>query len=212
LRQRILNLRPRKGGERHAHSLLPKPISSIYYTSSVCSKTVTWKVRTEAVTALRKTQLLTQGLFATYKLAEEIERQGGKGTAQPETSAAQFKAARGGRTVWQCWLNSSHITAKRGDAEDSASFSKAKGRSLRLAPPGSATAASGARCRRTLAGLTRVRLRSADYVLAQRARAGAAQYRMDLRRDPRPPPGDEAVPFTKFLRLPGRRPLGSRSG
>ena len=151
----------------------------------------------EAVTALRKAiEINPKNLIATYKLAEEIERQGGDNSeaeyqqliqkmleAQPENLAVLVELGR--------------IAAKRGDADTlHRAVSKISERSSGWPPEvqqqlsAVQTAASGTDARQAATRITFLR-----NVLVR-----VPQYRRDLSAI-KPPPGDEAVPFTQFLRL-----------
>jgi len=151
----------------------------------------------EAVTALRKAvEINPRNLLATYKLAEEIERQGNENseaeyqqliqkmlTVQPDNSAILVELGR--------------IAAKRGDAdtlrhtvskisERAAGWPAEVQQQLALVQG----AAAGPDARQAATRITFLR-----NMLVR-----VPQYRMDLSAI-KPPPGDEAVPFTKFLRL-----------
>jgi Tfp pilus assembly protein PilF len=151
----------------------------------------------EAVAALRKAVELNHGnLVATYKLAEETERQGYENSeaefqrlvekileAQPDNLAALLELAR--------------ISAKRGDAETlRRAVEKISARSSgwtqevqqQLSAVQSAAAGSDPRAAATrIAFLRNVLVR-------------VPEFRQSLA-DIKPPPGEEAEPFTKFLRL-----------
>jgi cytochrome c-type biogenesis protein CcmH/NrfG len=152
----------------------------------------------EAITALRKSVELDQNnLIAIYKLAEEVERQGDeKGaeefqalvqkilTAQPDNLAAQIELAR--------------IAAKRNDAATLRStVAKISGRSTswpdevreQVAALIAADQSNDLRAAATRTSFLRnvlVRL---------------PEYRRDLAAI-KPPPGEEAIPFTHFVKLP----------
>ncbi|MCA1578768.1 MAG: FG-GAP-like repeat-containing protein [Acidobacteria bacterium] len=148
----------------------------------------------EAITALRKAiELNPKNLVATYKLAEEVEREGNQRefqrlvqqilTTEPNNLAALIELTR--------------VAAKRGDVETlEASVEKIAARSA-LWPPEvqqqvtalqQATNSgdlNGAATRTTF--LRNVLVRVPEY---QRALAAI-----------KPPPGEEAVPFTQFLKM-----------
>jgi tetratricopeptide (TPR) repeat protein len=152
---------------------------------------------TEAINALRKSVELDQGnLIALYKLAEEVERQGDeKGadefqnliqkilTSQPDNLAALIELSR--------------IAAKRGDAETlKSAVAKITARSsswpdeVREQVSAVDTAVKGGDLR---AAATRTSfLRN---VLMR-----VPEYRRNLSAI-KPPPGEEAIPFTHFLKL-----------
>ncbi|HEY2964292.1 MAG TPA: FG-GAP-like repeat-containing protein [Pyrinomonadaceae bacterium] len=148
----------------------------------------------EAISALRKSVELDQkNLLATYKLAEEVEREGNDEefqrliqqilNAQPDNLAAQIELSR--------------IAAKRGDAETLKSTVAKITASASAWPPEvqqqvtaleQATNSGDLRSAATRTTFLRnVLVRVADY---QRGLAAI-----------KPPPGEEAVPFTHFLRM-----------
>jgi tetratricopeptide (TPR) repeat protein len=151
----------------------------------------------EAVAALqRAVELNPKNLVATYKLAEEIERQGDENSevefqrlvqkileAQPDNLAALLELAR--------------VAAKRGDANTLRSaVEKISARSSGWTPEvqqqliavQSATNGSDPRAAATrIAFLRNVLVREPEF------RQSLAAIK--------PPPGEEAEPFTKFLRL-----------
>jgi hypothetical protein len=148
----------------------------------------------EAITALRKAiELNPQNLLATYKLAEELEREGNEEefqrlmqqilATQPDNLAALLELTR--------------VAAKRGDAETVKScVAKVRERSsawpaevqqqvTALEQAMNSGDLRGAATRTTF--LRNVLVRVPDY---QRGLAAI-----------KPPPGEEAVPFTHFLRI-----------
>ncbi|HEX8163633.1 MAG TPA: FG-GAP-like repeat-containing protein [Pyrinomonadaceae bacterium] len=151
----------------------------------------------QSVAALRKAvELNPKNLLAAYKLAEEIERQGDEGgeaefqrlvekilEAQPDNLAALLELAR--------------VSAKRGDAETlRVAVGKISARSSawpeeaqeQLRAVQSAAAGSDPRAAATrVAFLRNVLARVPEF------RRGLAAIK--------PPPGEEAEPFAKFLRL-----------
>jgi tetratricopeptide (TPR) repeat protein len=151
----------------------------------------------EAVASLRKAiELNPKNLVATYKLAEEIERQGDENSdaefqrlvqkileAQPDNLAALLELAR--------------VSAKRGDADTlRRTVEKISARSSgwppevqqQLSAVQSAAAGSDPRAAATrIAFLRNVLVREPEF------RQSLAAIK--------PPPGEEAEPFTKFLRL-----------
>jgi tetratricopeptide (TPR) repeat protein len=151
----------------------------------------------EAVAALRKAvELSPKNLVATYKLAEEIERQGDENSeaefqrlvekileAQPDNLAALLELAR--------------VSAKRGDPQPlRRAVEKISARASGWPPEAqqqlsavqSAAAGSEPRDAATrIAFLRNVLVRVPEF------RQGLAAIK--------PPPGEEAAPFTKFLRL-----------
>jgi hypothetical protein len=151
----------------------------------------------EAILALRRAiEIKPANLIATYKLAEEIERQGGDDSetkyqqliqkmleTQPENVAVLVELGR--------------IAAKRGDADTvkqtvSKIFERSSGWPAEVQQQLSAvqTAVAGPDARQAATRLTFLR-----NVLVR-----VPQYRRELGLI-KPPPGDEAIPFTHFLRL-----------
>src|SRR5215213_5258725 len=152
---------------------------------------------TEAIAALRKAaELDPNNMFAIYKLAEELERQGDEQgakevqnllqkilTAQPDNLAALVELSR--------------IAAKRGDAETlKSAVAKISGRSSswpeevqqQVVPVEEAALSGDLRAAATRTTFLRnVLLR-------------VPEYRRSLSLI-KPPPGEEAVPFTHFLKL-----------
>jgi Tfp pilus assembly protein PilF len=153
--------------------------------------------QTEAIAALRRAmQLNPQNLIAAYQLAQEVERQGGENSetevqqllsqilnAQPRNLAALVELAR--------------IAAKRGDANElrdtinrinneSSSWPAEVKQQLTMVQ----TAAAGADPN---AAATRI-------VFLRNVLVRVPQYRQDLSML-KPPPGEEATPFTHFVKL-----------
>lgn len=152
----------------------------------------------EAVAALRKAvELNSKNLIAIYKLAEEVERQGDENgstevqsllekilTAQPDNLAALLELSR--------------VAAKRGDAETlKSAVAKITARSsawpteVQQQVGSVTTAANGGDLRAAATSTTFLR-----NVLLR-----VPEYRRSLALI-KPPPGEEAVPFTHFLELP----------
>jgi len=148
----------------------------------------------EAITALRKAvEINPRNLFATYKLAEEIERQGGENSeseyqqliqkmldAQPDNLAVLLELGR--------------VSSKRGDAETLRRVTtKISERSAgwpseiqqQVKAVQSSSTGSDAATRITFLRNMLVRV---------------PEYRRDLS-EIKPPPGEEAIPFTHFLKL-----------
>jgi tetratricopeptide (TPR) repeat protein len=151
----------------------------------------------EAVAALRRAvELNPKNLVATYKLAEESERQGDENSeaefqrlvekileAQPDNLAALLELAR--------------VSAKRGDAETLRhAVEKISARSSGWTPDvqqqlsAVQAAATGSDPR---AAATRI-------AFLRNVLVRVAEFRRSLAAI-KPPPGEEAEPFTKFLRL-----------
>jgi Flp pilus assembly protein TadD len=152
---------------------------------------------TEAVTALRKAiEINPKNLVATYKLAEEVERQG------DENSEAEYQRLIQKMLEVQpdnlaVLLELGRIAAKRGDADTlrrviSRISERASGWPPEIQQQLSAVqaAAVGPDVRQAATRITFLR-----NVLVR-----VLEYRRDLSAI-KPPPGEEAAPFTHFLRL-----------
>jgi tetratricopeptide (TPR) repeat protein len=152
---------------------------------------------TEAIKDLRKSVELDQNnLIAIYKLAEEVERQGDEKSAQEFQSLIQRILAAEPDNL-AALVESTRIAAKRGDAETvKSSVTKIVARSS--AWPNE----------------VREQVNALDTAVKNNDLPGAAtrtsflrnvlvrvpEYRRDLAML-KPPPGEEAVPFTHFLKL-----------
>ena len=152
---------------------------------------------TEAINDLRKSVDLDQkNLIATYKLAEEVERQGDEKSAQEFQSLIQKILAVQPDNLAGL-VESTRIAAKRGDAETvKSSVTKIVARSSAWPEE------------------VRAQVNAVDTAAKSGDLAGAAtrtsflrnvlmrlpEYRRDLAMI-KPPPGEEAVPFTHFLKL-----------
>ncbi len=151
----------------------------------------------EAIAALRKAVELDQNnLFAVYKLAEELERQGDEqGATEVQNLLQKILAAQPDNIA--ALVELSRIAAKRGDAETlKSTVAKISGRSSawpeevqqQVVPVEQAALSSDLRAAATRTTFLRnVLLRVPEY------RRSLAAFK--------PPPGEEAVPFTHFLKL-----------
>ena len=100
LRQR--NFEPAAERLGHARSLAPES-DQIYYLLGLLESSRGRSA--EAITALRKAvEINPQNLLATYKLAEEIERQGSE-NSDPNTSNSFKRCWKCNRTIWRSCLN-----------------------------------------------------------------------------------------------------------
>ena len=151
----------------------------------------------EASNALRKAvELNPRNLIATYALAEEMERQGDEnGTAEFQRLMEQILAAQPDNLAALAEL--SRVAAKRGDAGTlKSAVSKISARSsawpteVQQQVVAVETAANSGDLRAAATRTTFLR-----NVLLR-----VPEYRRSLA-DIKPPPGEEAVPFTHFLRL-----------
>ncbi|MFL6227576.1 MAG: FG-GAP-like repeat-containing protein [Pyrinomonadaceae bacterium] len=151
----------------------------------------------EAIAALRKSvELNPKNLLATYKLAEEIERQGGEnGDAEFQRLMQQILGADPANLA--ATLELARVAAKRGDAETlRGAVAQITARSSAWTPEvqqqlsAVQAAAAGADPR---AAATRI-------AFLRNVLVREPEYRRSLAAV-KPPPGEEAQPFTHFLRL-----------
>jgi tetratricopeptide (TPR) repeat protein len=151
----------------------------------------------EAITALRKAvELNPANLIATYKLAEEVERQGEDNggievqallqkilVAQPDNLAALVELSR--------------VAAKRGDAETlKLAVAKITARSSAWPPEIQQQVAAVS----AAANSGDLRNAATSTTFLRNVLVRLPEYRRNLAAI-KPPPGEEAVPFTHFLRL-----------
>ncbi len=151
----------------------------------------------EAVTALRKAvEINPKNLLATYKLAEEIERQGLE-NSETEYQQLMQKMLAVQPDNLAILLELGRIAAKRGDAETlHRTVSKLAEHSTDW-PPEVQQQLSAVQAAATG---TDVRQAATRMTFLRNVLVRVLRYRMDLSRI-KPPPGEEAVPFTRFLRL-----------
>src|SRR6185369_353158 len=151
----------------------------------------------EAINDLRKAVELDQkNLIATYKLAEEVERQGDEKSAQEFQSLIQKILAVQPDNL-AALVESTRIAAKRGDAE------------AVKTPVANILARSSAWPEevRTQVNAVDAAAKSGDLASAatrtsflRNVLMRLPEYRRDLAAI-KPPPGEEAVPFTQFVKL-----------
>jgi Tfp pilus assembly protein PilF len=151
----------------------------------------------DAINDLRKSvELDPKNLIATYKLAEEVERQGDEKSAQDFQSLIQKILAVQPDNL-AALVESTRIAAKRGDAE------------AVKAPVTKIVARSSAWPEEVRAQVDAVDAAAKSGDLAAAATRTSflrnvlmrlPEYRRDLAAI-KPPPGEEAVPFTQFLKL-----------
>ena len=151
----------------------------------------------EAITALRKAVDLDQhNLVAIYKLAEEVERQGDEKSTQEFQELVQKILATEPDNV-AALVELARAAAKRGDAETlNSAMAKINARSStwpdevkqQVTAVNEATKSNDLRAAATRTSFLR-------NVLMR-----VPEYRRDLSAI-KPPPGEEAVPFTHFLKL-----------
>src|SRR5215212_9112800 len=152
---------------------------------------------TEAINALRKSVELDQKNFiATYKLAEEVERQGDEKSAQEFQSLIQkILAAQPDNLAGL--VESTRMAAKRGDAEAvRSSVAKILARSSAW-PDEVRTQVNAVDAAAQSGDLAAVATRTS---FLRNVLMRLPEYRRDLA-EIKPPPGKEAVPFTHFLKL-----------
>jgi Tetratricopeptide repeat/FG-GAP-like repeat/ASPIC and UnbV len=151
----------------------------------------------QAITALRKAVELDQGnLIAIYKLAEEVERQADEQSAQEFQNLIQKIVAVQPDNL-AALVELSRAAAKRGDAETlKSAMTKISARSSAWPDEVKeqvATAEEAVRSGDLRAAATRT-------TFLRNVLVRVPEYRRNLSAI-KPPPGEEAVPFTHFLRL-----------
>ncbi len=151
----------------------------------------------EAINELRKSvELDPRNLIATYKLAEEVERQGDeKGSEEFQSLLQKILAAQPDNLA--ALVELSRVAAKRGDAETlNSAVAKINTRSSawpdevrEQVTAVEATAKSGD-----------LRAAATRTTFLRNVLVRVPEYRRDLTAI-KPPPGEEATPFTHFLKL-----------
>lgn len=174
-----------------ARSLAPDN-SDIYYLIGLLESS---RGKTpEAITALRKAvELNPKNLLATYKLAEEVEREGNEEEFQKLVQ--QILSAQPGNLA--ALVELSRVAAKRGDAENlKSSVEKLTARSSSWPDEvkEQVNAVSQA------AGSADLRGAATRTSFLRNVLVRVPEYRRDLAAI-KPPPGEEATPFTSFLKL-----------
>jgi tetratricopeptide (TPR) repeat protein len=151
----------------------------------------------EAIAALRKAvELNPQNLIAINKLAEEVERQGDeKASAEVQSLLQKILAVRPDNLA--ALLELGRVAAKRGDAETLKSV-VAKIRARSSAWPSEVQQQVAAVSKASNTGDLNTAATSTTFLRNVFLRL--PEYRRDLAAI-KPPPGEEAVPFTRFLRL-----------
>jgi hypothetical protein len=152
---------------------------------------------TEAINALRKAVELNSGnLIAIYKLAEEVERQGDEnGTAEVQRLMQQILTAQPDNVAALVELG--RVAAKRGDADTlKSAVTKITARSS--AWP--AEVQQQVVAVDVAANSGDVRAAATRTTFLRNVLVRVPEYRRSLAAI-KPPPGEEAVPFTHFLRL-----------
>ena len=151
----------------------------------------------EAIAALRKAvELNPANLIATYKLAEEVERQG-EDNGGVEVQALLQKILVAQPDNLAALLELSRVAAKRGDADTlKSAVAKITARSSAWPPEVQQQVVAVAAA--ATAGDLRAAATSTTFLRNVLVRV--PEYRRSLAAI-KPPPGEEAVPFTHFLRL-----------
>ena len=150
-----------------------------------------------AIAALRKAvELDANNLFAVYKLAEEVERQGDEQSAAEVQSLLQKILTAQPNNI-AALVELSRVSAKRGDGETlKGAVAKIQGRST--AWPSEVQEQVKAVDEATKSGDLRAAATRTSFLRNVLMRV--PEYRRNLGAI-KPPPGEEAVPFTRFLRL-----------
>ncbi|MGH9968398.1 MAG: FG-GAP-like repeat-containing protein [Pyrinomonadaceae bacterium] len=152
---------------------------------------------TEAINALRKAVELNPGnLIAIYKLAEEVERQGdANGAAEFQGLMQQILAAQPDN--FAALVELSRVAAKRGDADTlKSAVAKITARSPDWPPEVQQQVVAV----EAAANSGDVRGAATRTTFLRNVLMRVPEYRRSLAAI-KPPPGEEAVPFTHFLRL-----------
>ena len=192
LRQR--NFEPAAERLGHARSLAPES-DQIYYLLGLLESSRGRSA--EAITALRKAvEINPQNLLATYKLAEEIERQGSENSDSEYQQLIQ-KMLEVQPDNLAILLELGRIAAKRGDAE---TFHRVVGKlgdhSAGWPPEVQQQLASV----QTAAAGSDVRQAATQITFLRNVLVRVSEYRNDLAVI-KPPPGEEAQPFTRFINM-----------
>lgn len=192
LRQR--NFDPAAERLERARSLAPDS-DQIYYLLGLLESSRGKSL--EAITALRKAfELNPKNLIASYKLAEEIER-GGSENSESEYQQLIQKMLEVQPDNLAILVELGRIAAKRGDADTlRRTVSKLAEHSADWPPEVQQQLAAV----QTAATGTDVRQAATRITFLRNVLVRVLQYRMALS-EIKPPPGDEAVPFTHFLKL-----------
>jgi Tfp pilus assembly protein PilF len=178
----------------HARSLAPEN-DQIYYLLGLLESSRGRSA--EAITALRKAvELSPKNLLAAYKLAEEIERQGSE-NSDSEYQQLMQKMLEVQPENLAILLDLGRITAKRGDAE---TFHRVVGKLAEHSAGWPAEVQQQLTSVQTAAAGGDVRQAATQITFLRNVLVRVLQYRMDLSAI-KPPPGEEAIPFTHFLRL-----------
>jgi Tfp pilus assembly protein PilF len=192
LRQR--NFDPAAERLERARSLAPDS-DQIYYLLGLLESS--WGRSAEAVTALRKAvEINPRNLLASFKLAEEIERQGGENSeseyqqliqkmleVQPDNLAILTELGR--------------VAAKRGDA---GTLRQVVGKLTAHSTSWPAEVQQQLRSVESAVTSNDPRQAATQITFLRNVLVRVLEYRMALS-EIKPPPGEEATPFTHFLKL-----------
>lgn len=151
----------------------------------------------EAITALRRSVELDQSnLIAVYKLAEEVERQGDDKSAEEFQSLIQkILAAQPDNLA--ALVEQSRIAAKRGDAE---TFKSAVAKIVARSSSWPEEVREQVNAVDALAKSGDLRAGATRTSFLRNVLMRVPEYRRNLAAI-KPPPGEEATPFTQFLKL-----------
>ncbi|HYV00056.1 MAG TPA: FG-GAP-like repeat-containing protein, partial [Pyrinomonadaceae bacterium] len=178
----------------HARSLAPEN-DQIFYLLGLLESSRGRSA--EAITALRKAvEINPKNLLATYKLAEEIERQGSENSDSEYQQLIQ-KMLEVQPDNLAILLELGRMAAKRGDAE---TFHRVVGKLAEHSAGWPAEVQQQLASVQTAAAGNDVRQAATQITFLRNVLVRVLQYRMDLSAI-KPPPGEEAIPFTRFLRL-----------
>ena len=151
----------------------------------------------EAITALRKSVELDQNnLIAVYKLAEEVERQGDDKSAEEFQSLIQ-KILTAQPDNLAALVEQSRIAAKRGDAE---TFKSAVAKIVARSSSWPDEVREQVSAVDALAKSGDLRAGATRTSFLRNVLMRVPEYRRNLAAI-KPPPGEEATPFTHFLKL-----------
>ena len=148
---------------------------------------------TEAIAALRKAvEINSKNLFATYKLAEEIERQGGE-NAESEYQQLIQKMLEAQPDNLAVLLELGRVAAKRGDSETLRRVVNKISERAAAWPTEIQQQVTTVQSSSGSDAATRI-------TFLRNMLVRVPEYRRDLS-EIKPPPGEEAIPFTRFLKL-----------
>lgn len=178
----------------HARSLAPEN-DQIYYLLGLLESSRGRSA--EAISALRKAvEINPKNLLATYKLAEEIERQGSENSDSEYQQLLQ-KMLEVQPDNLAILLELGRIAAKRGDAE---TFHRVAGKLAGHSAGWPAEVQQQLTSVQTAAAGSDVRQAATQITFLRNVLVRVSEYRNDLSVI-KPPPGEEARPFTHFINM-----------